>query len=283
VKRDRCAQDFSIEIAKPYLDFLLNETNTTLYWSQFHMKPPVSTCNFRQPPCPVSAAVKSWAEGRADFLDELVTTHGYSNIRWYCFANELENNVNFNNWVSSWTIDRPLDTRSDLWFDSIDGPTSHPFSFTYEYSASVQSGPGRRKVLFTKKPIEISRSQWQNNSARDPAGVLGGWLAGWQGTYADALGTAMQAKPSLADGRVDLVGLDDTYGPEVWLAARHIPQVSAISLHDYSDESFRDMLVPYTVRKPTAIFLVLRTYAEIICQDRLETNGRTPHQRAVVL
>ena len=143
------------------------------------MKPPVSTCNFRQPPCPVSAAVKSWAEGRADFLDELVTTHGYSNIRWYCFANELENNVNFNNWVSSWTIDRPLDTRSDLWFDSIDGPTSHPFCFTYEYSASVQSGPGRRKVLFTKKPTEISRSQWQNNSARDPAGVLGGWLAGW--------------------------------------------------------------------------------------------------------
>ena len=87
------------------------------------------------------------------------------------------------------------------------------------------------------------------------------WLGGWQGTYADALGVAMQAKPSLADGRVDLVGLDDTYGPEVWLAARHIPQVSAISLHDYSDESFRDMLVPYTVRKPTGfctgIFLVL--------------------------
>ena len=89
---------------------------------------------------------------------------------------------------------------------------------------------------------------------------VAGWLAGCQGTYADALGTAMQAKPSLADGRVDLVGLDDTYGPEVWLAARHIPQVSAISLHDYSDESFRDMLVPYTVRKPTAVFFSGSTY-----------------------
>ena len=261
MKRDRCAQDFSIEIAKPYLDFLLNETNTTLYWSQFHMKPPVSTCNFRQPPCPVSAAVKSWAEGRADFLDELVTTHGYSNIRWYCFANELENNVNFNNWVSSWTIDRPLDTRSDLWFDSIDGPTSHPFCFTYEYSASVQSGPGRRKVLFTKNQLKFP----DRNGKTTQQEILlvfwvAGWLAGCQGTYADALGTAMQAKPSLADGRVDLVGLDDTYGPEVWLAARHIPQVSAISLHDYSDESFRDMLVPYTVRKPTAVFFSGSTY-----------------------
>lgn len=32
-----------------------------------------------------------------------------------------------------------------------------------------------------------------------------------------------------------------------FLWCRHIPEVAAISLHDYSDESFRDMLVPYTV------------------------------------
>jgi hypothetical protein len=43
-------------------------------------------------------------------------------------------------------------------------------------------------------------------------------FANW-GTYAKALATAMHAKPSLA-GHVGLVGLDDTYDPEIWLAAR---------------------------------------------------------------
>jgi hypothetical protein len=88
-------QDFSIDIAKPYLDFLLHETNTTLYWSQFHMKPPTTTCDFRKPDCTVSSEVQTWANGRATFLDELVGTHGYSNIKWYCYSNELEYNVNF--------------------------------------------------------------------------------------------------------------------------------------------------------------------------------------------
>jgi hypothetical protein len=79
-------QDFSIDIAKPYLDFLQHGTNTTLYWSQFHMKPPSSTCNFRTPPCPISPDVQAWADGRAAFLDTLVGTHGYNNLKWYCFA-----------------------------------------------------------------------------------------------------------------------------------------------------------------------------------------------------
>ncbi len=49
------------------------------------------------------------------------------------------------------------------------------------------------------------------------------------GTYAKALATAMQAKPSLAT-HVGLVGLDDTYGPEIWLAAR-----CGIRLHEMFD------------------------------------------------
>lgn len=92
-------QDFSIDIVKPYLDFLQHETNTTLYWSQFHMTPPSSSCSFRQPSCVVTPAVQSWADDRAAFLDELVGKRGYSNIRWYCFSNELENNVR-DAWVS---------------------------------------------------------------------------------------------------------------------------------------------------------------------------------------
>lgn len=86
-------QAFSIDIVKPYLDFLQHTTKTTLYWSQFHMKPPISTCDFRKPDCAVAPAVQSWADGRAAFLDELVGQHGYTNLRWYCFSNELENNV----------------------------------------------------------------------------------------------------------------------------------------------------------------------------------------------
>ena len=41
---------------------------------------------------------------------------------------------------------------------------------------------------------------------------------------------AIKGEPSLAN--LGLVGLDDTYSPELWLAAKHDP-VNALSLHAY--------------------------------------------------
>ena len=103
----------------------------------------------------------AWAAERAAFLADLVGARGFDNIRWYCFANELEN-VNFGPWA----------------------------------------------------------------------------------TYATAIKEAFAAQPSLA--QLGLVGLDDTYSPELWLAARHQP-VDALSLHAYDNSSFAALASPMAV------------------------------------
>ena len=103
----------------------------------------------------------AWAAERAAFLADLVGARGFDNIRWYCFANELEN-VDFGPWA----------------------------------------------------------------------------------TYATAIKQAFAAQPSLA--RLGVVGLDDTYSPELWLAAKHQP-VDALSLHAYDNSSFSALATPMAV------------------------------------
>ena len=43
-----------------------------------------------------------------------------------------------------------------------------------------------------------------------------------------------------------MVGLDDTYAPELWLAARHQP-VDALSLHAYGNSTFTATATPMAV------------------------------------
>jgi hypothetical protein len=61
-------------------------------------------------------------------------------------------------------------------------------------------------------------------------------------TYATAIKQAFQAQ-NLSIG---VVGLDDTYSPELWLAAKHQP-VDALSLHAYDNSSFSALATPMAV------------------------------------
>lgn len=141
------AFNFSLEQSLPYLK-QFKAQGTEIYWTNFHPAIAPSNCKNQFGPCmPLTAAQVAWAKGRASFLAKLVGTHGFTNIKWYCFSNELES-VGFGTWA----------------------------------------------------------------------------------TYAAAMKQAIKGEPSLAN--LGLVGLDDTYSPELWLAAKHDP-VNALSLHAY--------------------------------------------------
>ena len=137
--------NFSIEQSLPYLK-QFKAQGTEIYWTNFHPAVAPSNCKNQFGPCtPLTPAQVAWAKERASFLAELVGTRGFTNIKWYCFSNELES-VGFGTWA----------------------------------------------------------------------------------TYAAAMKQAIKGEPSLA--KLGLVGLDDTYSPELWLAAKHDP-VDALSLH----------------------------------------------------
>lgn len=155
------AFNFSVGQSLPYLE-LFRALKTEVYLTDFHPNVAPSSCGNQTGPClPLTPAQTAWAAARAAFLADLVGTRGFDNLRWYCFANELEN-VDFGPWA----------------------------------------------------------------------------------TYATAIQQAIAAQPSLA--RVGLVGLDDTYSPELWLAAKHQP-VDALSLHAYDNNSFSALATPMAV------------------------------------
>jgi len=153
--------NFSVGQALPYLQ-QFHRQGTVVYWTDFHPNVAPSSCGNQTGPClPLTPAQVAWAQGRATFLAGLVETYGFDNIRWYCFANELEN-VDFGPWA----------------------------------------------------------------------------------TYATAIKQAFAALPALQG--VGVVGFDDTYSPELWLAAKHQP-VDALSLHAYDNASFSATATPMLV------------------------------------
>jgi len=154
------AFNFSVEQSLPYLE-LFKALGTEIYWTNFHPNVPGSSCGNQTGPClPLTPAQVAWAAERASFLAGLVNL-GFDNLKYYCFANELEN-VDFGPWA----------------------------------------------------------------------------------TYGTAIKQAFAAQPSLS--KVGLVGLDDTYSPELWLAAKHQP-VDALSLHSYDNSSFSQTATPMAV------------------------------------
>jgi hypothetical protein len=87
--------NFTLEHAVPFVAFMQNTTNTSMYLTSFHQPTPAWP-----PEANFSTALAEFSKQQVDFVSSLVVDHNLTNIQYYCFSNEMENAYNHSAWLA---------------------------------------------------------------------------------------------------------------------------------------------------------------------------------------